>query len=188
VRVVVFGGSFDPVHVGHLIVAETALEKLGADLALLVPNAKQPLRSPSKASADHRVAMLKAAVEKNPRIDVDESEVRRGGVSYTVDTLETLHAHRPEDELFFVLGSDAAQTILDWKDPGKITTLAKLVVVTRSGIAAKPVPVEHQAIDVPAIGVSSSEIRSAVRAGRSIRYLVPEAVEHYIRKHELYRD
>lgn len=187
-KVGVFGGSFDPVHIGHLVVAEHAAERLDLDRVRFVPAGQQPLKAGHHAAAEHRVAMVEAAIRDNPRFLLDAREARRPGPSYTVDTLRALAAEAPGDALFFLLGADAAREIAAWRDAEGIAALATIVVLTRPGAALPAHPLVGRVLEVPGVDVSATQIRDAVGCGRSIRYLVPRAVEEYIVSHGLYRD
>lgn len=188
-RIGIFGGSFDPIHIGHLIVAEAAADALALDMVRFVPTAQQPLKEPEAQSpVEHRVAMLALAIEHNPRFCMDTIEVDRGGTSYTVDTLLGLQATFPRDALFFLVGADAARTLSSWREVERLPSLATIVSLTRGGREAPPHPAIARSIQVPAIGVSGTEIRRAVAAGRSIRYVVPEPVRSYIATHRLYHE
>ncbi len=189
------GGTFDPVHLGHLVLAETARDQLGLDGVLLVP-AGRPWRKADRRITEghHRLAMLRLAVRDNPAFEVCTVEVERPGASYTVDTLEWLHAERQGSEVSFILGGDALRDLPNWRRPERILELAALAVARRSRqraggaltLAGAPAP-RVLWLEMPRLDISASEIRQRVRQGRSIRYLVPEAVEAYIRQHALYR-
>ncbi|GIW13742.1 MAG: putative nicotinate-nucleotide adenylyltransferase [Tepidiforma sp.] len=198
--VVVFGGTFDPPHVGHLVLAECARWQFGAALVLFVP-AGDPYRktgtpTPEGARAGRqgklrrvtpaalRVEMTRLAAAGNPAFAVDERETRREGPSYTVDTLEELRAEGWE-ELVLVLGSDAAADLPSWREPGRIRELARLAAAEKPGT---PVPPGFETVEMPRLEVSSTLIRERVRAGKPVRYLVPERVEAFIRERGLYRD
>lgn len=186
-RVGVLGGSFDPVHHGHLIAARALREALGLDEVRLVPAGRQPFkREGHGAPAADRAAMTELAVANEPGLAADRIEADREGPSYTVDTLDALHQRWPGAELTLLVGADAAAEFPAWRDAGRIERLARIVVFTRAG--AGPAPAGRPAIAVPAVEISSTEIRARVRAGRSIRYLVPDAVEAYVAGHRLYRD
>jgi nicotinate-nucleotide adenylyltransferase len=187
-KVGVFGGSFDPVHVGHLVVAEHAAERLGLDLVRFVPAGQQPFKTGHHAGAEQRLAMVEAAIRDNPRFLLDPREARRPGPSYTVDTLRALAAEAPGDALFFLVGADAARELAAWRDAGDIAALATVVLLTRPGAAPSPHPLVARVLEVPGVDISATQIREAVRCGRSIRYLVPRLVEEYIVSHGLYRD
>ena len=192
----VLGGTFDPVHMGHLMLGESAREELGLDKVLFVP-AGQPWRKADReiTAAEHRVAMLRLATEENPAFEVSLVEVERNGPSYTVDTLEALSGE--DRELYCILGVDAFEDLPNWKEPKRIAELAVLAVTGRPGYR-EGVEVSKKLLSLrlgervvwfhmPKLGMSASAIREHVRLGKSIRYLVPEAVEDYIRAHGLYR-
>lgn len=188
-----FGGTFDPPHVGHLIVAQDAVEELGLDRLLFVP-ARIP---PHKAEEDFspgriRLSMVRAALEGNGTVDVSEVELDRDGPSYTVDTLRHFRELHEGAELFFLMGADQLAQLEGWKSPAEIGELAHLVVMAREGLdpeeASPPLDVEVRRIEVTRVDVSSTMVRERVREGRSVRYLVPEAVRRIMKEHRLYRD
>jgi nicotinate-nucleotide adenylyltransferase len=184
-RVGVFGGTFDPVHVGHLAIALAALESVPLDRVLFVPVRRSPLkdRDPIAGVAD-RLAMLEAAISGEPRFALSRVELERDGVSYTVDTLEAL---QPEGDLFLILGGDALADLARWRRPDRIRELATLLVAARPG-APEPDPVHRaRAFDAPQLDVSSRELRARAARGLSLRYLVPDAVWEHIRKRGLYK-
>ncbi len=184
----VFGGSFDPLHCGHLIVAESAADQLGLEEIRFVPAAQQPFKSAEQQTEPrHRVAMLRAALEDNPRFVLDLCEIERGGVSYTVDTLRALRDEFPRDELFLLIGADAARDLAAWRAAERLPELATLVALTRHGIEEDLPTGIGRRVEVPAIGLSATEIRRAVGEGRSIRYVVPDVVRDYIAAHALYQ-
>jgi nicotinate-nucleotide adenylyltransferase len=184
-RVGVFGGTFDPVHVGHLAIALAALESVPLDRVLFVPVRRSPLkdRDPLASVAD-RVAMLEAALVGEPRFALSRVELERDGVSYTVDTLEALRA---QGELFLILGSDALADLARWRRPDRISELATILVAARPG-APEPDPVHHaRTFDAPRLDISSRELRARAARGLSLRYLVPDAVWEQIKKRGCYR-
>jgi nicotinate-nucleotide adenylyltransferase len=184
-RVGVFGGTFDPVHVGHLAIAQAALESVPLDRVLFVPARRSPLkdRDPIARVAD-RVAMLDAAISGEPRFALSRVELERDGVSYTVDTLEALHS---EGALFLILGSDALADLARWRKPDRIRELATILVAARPG-APEPDPAHGARVfDAPHLDISSRELRARAARGMSLRYLVPDAVWEHIRKRGLYR-
>lgn len=188
-KIGVFGGSFDPVHVGHLIVAEAAADALGLDRVLFVPAHIQPFKiGAHQASPDDRVAMLRAAVAGNPRFLLDLREIKRGGPSYTSVTLRELADEHPADELCLMVGADAAKDLPHWHEVEEIPRSATIAVLSRPG----EVPRERFAgavdVAVPAVDISATLVRERIRTGKSIRYLVPAAVADYIVKHSLYTD
>ncbi len=181
-RIGVFGGSFDPIHHGHLIAAASLAESLALDAVHLVVAHRQPLKPEGHAaSGEHRAAMVALAVRGDPRLRADRSELVREGPSYTVDTLRGLRAEHPDAELLLLLGADTASRLHQWRDPDEIWKLCRVETFAREGIG-------EAGIQVPRVDISSTAIRARVRAGRSIRYWVPEAVAEYITAHRLYRE
>jgi len=188
VRIGIFGGSFDPVHIGHLIVAEAAAEALVLDEVRFVPAWEQPFKGGRHhASATDRVSMLRLALQGNPRFVLDLSEVERQGVSYTVDTLTCLKNRFPHDELFLLVGADAAGDLSSWRDAERLPELATIVVLSRPGVRVKPQELVTRSMEVPAIDVSATSIRQAIMEGRSIRYQVTAEVHEYLVAHRLYK-
>ena len=186
-RLGVFGGSFDPVHVGHLIVAEAAAEALHLEKVLFVPARVQPFKvGLHSAPAEDRVAMLRLAIDGNPRFSVDLREIERDGPSYTVDTLRELYSETPLDELFLLVGADAAWDLPRWHDSETLSRYATLIVLSRPGFAVPEFEMISRAIDVPAISLSATDIRRSAGGAGSLRYLVPSAVVEYIESNCLY--
>ncbi len=183
----VFGGSFDPVHIGHLIAAEAAADCLALEEVRFVPTCVQPFKSGVHCTPADRVEMLRTALSGNRRFVLDEREIERGGVSYTVETLESLRDEFPGDELFLLVGADAAQGLGAWRQVKRVAALATIVELTRPGAPASKGSRISQSVHVPAIDVSATAVREAVQSGRSIRYLVPAVVAEYIAQHALYR-
>ncbi|MEX2138971.1 MAG: nicotinate-nucleotide adenylyltransferase [Pirellulales bacterium] len=200
-RLGVYGGSFDPVHFGHLLVAENCREQRKLDEVWFIPAATSPHKQhATPADAHHRVEMLHLAVGGHEPFRVSTVEIDRGGVSYTVDTLEQMYAEEPNRELFLILGADALEDLPTWKDPQRICQLALPLVVCR---AYAPDPdfsvlvnvMSHDRIaaaqaaqvTMAPIGIASSDIRRRVAGERSIRFRTPRAVEKYIETHGLYR-
>lgn len=183
-RLGILGGSFDPIHHGHLIVAQVAREALGLDRVLLMVSATQPLKVRHAVPAVHRLRMAELAAEGIPGLEVDGREVSRGGTSYTVDTLRELQVEHPGTELVLLLGSDAAQQLPQWHEVEDVMRLAQLVVFARAGV---PVPEGFRELEVPALELSSTAIRARAAAGRSLRGWVPERVADYISGLDLYR-
>lgn len=183
----IFGGTFNPIHNGHLIVAEQVLTKLHLDEIWFIPTNVPPLKDKPAVSAQDRANMLELGTQDNPRFQVKLFELYRGGVSYTVDTLRYLHESQPENHYYLIMGSDQVNNLSDWKEPTKLAQLATLVGVERSGYPQKAkLPMIW--VDVPEIGISSTLIRQTIAVGGSIRYLVPGAVRNYIQKKSLYHD
>ena len=184
VRLGILGGSFDPIHHGHLIVAQLAREALGLDRVLLMVSGTQPLKERHGVGAVHRLRMSERASEGIPGIEVDGREWGRGGTSYTVDTLRELTQEHPGAELVLLLGSDAAAQLPRWREVEEVLRLARLVVFRRAGAA---VPEGFEEIAVPAIEISSTAVRARAAAGLSLRGWVPERVADYISGLDLYR-
>lgn len=189
-RVGVFGGTFDPPHIGHLVAAQRALETLDLDEVLMVvandPWQKSGDRHITPAAT--RLELVSAAVAGVSELTASSVEIDRGGPTYTVDTLETLRAADPDVELFLILGADAAARIPTWHRAGDLAALCTVVVVDRPGAAADGVidaPMLH--VEVPLLEVSSTDLRARAAAGRSIRFLVPDAVAELVDSHGLYR-
>ena len=188
-RIGVFGGSFDPVHLGHLIVAQEAATRLGLDQVRLVPAGQQPFKRETRpASAADRMAMLRLAVADDARLVADDREIRRPGPSYTVDTLRELRADCPDAELCLLVGADAAGDLPTWHDAATIPSLARVVVLTRPGARVPSHPLIAQTLVVPAIGITATDVRARCRRGESVRYLVPDAVARYIAERRLYAE
>ena len=194
-RLGVFGGTFDPPHVGHLLAAVDAVEALALDRLLLVPAAQQPLKVRAESAApEHRLAMARLLAGDDPRFDVDPIEMDRAGLSYTVDTLGELARRLPDAELFFVVGADALETFPRWREPRRVLELARLAVLRRASDTMElpalmrevpgrePIVLASRRVDV-----SSTEVRARVRAGLSIRGFVPDAVAAYVAETRLYR-
>ncbi len=196
-RLGVFGGTFDPVHYGHLVAAEEVRYRLRLDKVLFVPAGTPPHKLDQDITPTrHRLVMLELAIASNPGFAISRVDIDRHGPCYTVDTLALLHQeYGPGAELYFLMGMDSLADILTWKDPERLIRLARIVVVGRPGFQAdvdeldKVLPGAAERIcivDTPLMEVSSSDIRQRVREGAPIRYQVPEAVEAYIRAHRLY--
>lgn len=192
-RVGLLGGTFDPVHVGHLIVAQDVIEELRLDRMVFIPCSIPPHKEAQAcASAEDRFEMLRIAVKNNMQFVVSDVELVRGGVSYTVDTVIQLQQQGWGDhELFFVMGSDQAMEMESWKDPARLLEVCRIVVISRPGydlgILSSLLEGNALTVAVRAVDISSSEIRERVAHQRSIRYLVPREVGEYIHKHGLYR-
>jgi len=189
-RIGVLGGTFDPPHVGHLIAAVDAYERLELDKLIFIPTANQPLKQdkPAIAPAKDRLQMVRLLVGNDARFEVSETEIERGGLSYTVDTLEALRTERPGDELVLIVGLDAMQSFDQWKDWKRIRLMAGLAVLTRDAAPQMSAEVGTATIvGTRRIDVSSSEIRERLRQGKSVRGFVTESVEAYIAERNLYR-
>lgn len=201
-RLGIFGGTFDPVHFGHLLLAECCREQCGLDAVWFLPAAVAPHKQDREPTAvARRIEMLELAIVGNPAFSVCQYEADRGGVNFTVDTLEHFHKEDPGRELFFLLGADMLADLPLWRNPGRVCELAVPTVVRRPGCG--PIDFEclsgvasaerielmrrHQ-VEMPGIDTSSTELRRRVEMGQSIRYRTPRAVEMYIETHRLYAD
>jgi nicotinate-nucleotide adenylyltransferase len=183
------GGSFDPVHNGHLIVGQVAAETLGLECLRFLPARQQPFKQGQHgATAEQRTAMLALAIAGTPGFALERAELERSGPSYTVDTLQALHQREPGIELALLLGADAAADLPLWHRAGDIRKLAQVVVFARPGSPVPDSPTITRMIRVPAIDISATQVRQRVREGRSIRYWVPDPVAEYIDHHRLYLD
>ncbi len=197
-RIAILGGTFDPIHLGHLAIAEDVRFALDAARVLFIPAAQQPFKTATcTASAEHRVAMARLATADNPGFDVSEIEVRRGGISYTVQTVAALGAHYADDELFFIIGADAAAELHRWFNVERLLRLCRIVIVERPGY-----PLDREALYTtlpfarerllhvagPGLRISASELRERLELGYPVRYHLTPAVLQYIERHRLYRE
>jgi len=194
----VFGGTFDPVHIGHLAVAERVYSDLGLDRIVFVPANRSPFKlGKASASGEHRLNMLKLAIQDNSHFAVSDIELQRGGTSYTVDTMEVFREQYPQDEFYFIMGMDSFLELSCWKDVERLVELARLVVVTRPGYelppeqkqSALPASVWQRTcfLEMPGLDIAATEIRERIKKGRSVRYLLVPEVETYIYANEIYR-
>ena len=193
-RIGVLGGTFDPIHIAHLLLAEQAAEQLVLDKVLLVP-AGDPWRKAGRevTPAVLRLEMVRRAVADNPLFEVDDREIRREGATYTIDTLREMRAEvDPDDDLFLLLGEDALADLPLWREPEAFPDYATVVVAPREGAELPETlpfdPVAIERIDMPYMNVSATDLRHRARLGRSLRYLVPEPVRLFIEERGLYQD
>jgi nicotinate-nucleotide adenylyltransferase len=197
VRIGVFGGTFNPPHLAHLVCAQEAYGQLGLDRVLLIPVFTPPHKPlEDDPGPEHRLELCRMAVDGDDRFAVSDLETARPGPSYTVDTLRELHANEPDSELFLILGGDVAAGLPRWRSPESVVTLATPAVANRrgtpraqvvAGLSELPGAERARFFSMPWIGVSSTMIRRRVKAGQSIRYLVPDAVAAYIQAKGMYR-
>ncbi len=186
------GGTFDPIHTGHLVLAEQVKEKLKLDQVIFIPCFSPPHKTREKLSpAEDRFQMTKLALQGNRSFLVSDIEIKKAGLSYTVDTLRDLKNRYPRSQIYFLTGSDVVDELNTWKEPEEIYKLAKVVIATRPGFDEFD-PENHFVkksimVEITGLQISSSEIRKEVEKRRSIKYLVPLKVEEYIRKKRLYR-
>jgi nicotinate-nucleotide adenylyltransferase len=189
VKLGLFGGTFDPPHIGHLIVAQDALEALRLDRILFIPAGLPPHKVGRPITpAATRLAMLQAAVAHDPRFGIETLELERAGPSFTVDTVQALTTKYPGAELFLLMGADQAREFDTWREPERLAAMATLVVLSRSGLAETPDDPGFRGryVKVTRIDISSTAVRSQAAAGRSVRYLVPPSVEAYIGANGVY--
>jgi nicotinate-nucleotide adenylyltransferase len=195
-RLGLFGGTFDPIHVGHLILAEVCREACSLDRVWFVVAGNPPHKRGDRTPVADRLEMARIAIAGNPAFEVSEIEAHRPGPHYSVETLERVRAERPSDELWFLIGADSLRDLPTWREPGRIATLATIVVVNRPGIdpatltappnlgpGSRPI----QRVDMPPVGIASTDLRHRAAEGRSLRYQVPRGVEAYIEAQKLYR-
>jgi len=186
-KIGILGGTFNPIHIGHLILADEVREKLSLDKVIFVPTYIAPHKQNSAvAAASDRLKMVKSAVKDNKFFQVSDIEIKRKGLSYTVDTVKAFNKKFPGDELYFVTGSDLLKYLDEWKDFRELISLVKFVVATRPGYPLENIPSYVQRVSIRAVDVSAFEIRDCAKNGKSFRYLVPEAVFEYINKKRLY--
>jgi nicotinate-nucleotide adenylyltransferase len=191
-KIGVMGGTFDPIHHGHLVAASEVADRFGLDEVVFVPTGEPWQKSDRIVSLrEDRYLMTVVATASNPRFTVSRIDIDRGGPTYTVDTLSELHAERPDAELFFITGADALAQILSWRDVDRVFSYAHFVGVTRPGYELEG---DHlpkgvvSLVEVPAMAISSTDCRRRVVEGRPVWYLVPDGVVQYITKRRLYRE
>jgi nicotinate-nucleotide adenylyltransferase len=198
-KIGILGGTFNPVHTGHLIIAQDAMEHAGLDRVKFIPSARPPHKAaPNLADAKHRLRMIELAIRRNDRFEADDIEIRRGGRSYSVDTLTELRRRQRRARFYFIIGSDSLQELHLWRDIGRLLRLCAFVTVARPGFvprhrlgtkldARSERRLRRYLATGHACDIASRDIRARVARGLSIRYLVPDAVRDYILKHRLYR-
>jgi len=191
----VLGGTFHPIHYGHLQIAEEAREHFALDAVLFMPAGEPPHKPRGQATAEQRFLLAELATADNLRFAVSRLEIDRPGPSYTADTLQALREQYPAVELYLIIGADMAMDFPSWRDPARILTLAHLVAATRPGVPearlrrhlATPAMHGVELLVAPGLAISSTELRRRVREGKSLRYLTPDAVIRFIEKEGLYR-
>ena len=187
-RIGILGGSFDPIHFGHLLMAQSATEVLKLDVVFFVPAFRSPLKlKHSLPDASRRLVMVKEAIKGNKAFKLYDGELRRGDVSYTIDTLRELKIKYPKSKFYLLMGADNLRTFHRWKDPQGILDLASLVILNRPGFDKNyPKRWPYVKINMPAVDISSSDIRQRLKLKKSIWYLTPKAVIRYIKRYRLY--
>lgn len=195
-RLGLYGGTFDPIHLGHLILAEQCREACGLDQVWLIATGSPPHKMGGRTPVSHRLEMVRIAIAGHPAFEASEIEARGPGPHYSVETLQAIRRDRPDDDLFFLIGADSLADLPTWREPERIAQLATIVVVNRPGIEESdpsrapdlgPEANPMQWVTIPPIGIASSDLRKRMAEGRSIRYMVPRGVESYIEAHGLYR-
>lgn len=200
-RLGIFGGSFDPIHLGHLILAQTCLEHAALDQVLFIPNSRSPLKPDGAVATDRqRTEMVDLAIGGNEAFLRDDLEIKRGGDSYTIETLTAIGEQQPDAELFLMIGADSLESLDRWKSPELILAIATPLVFARPGSGPpnfanierfvddqKMEAMQQMAITSRQIDISSTAIRTSVATGLSVRYLTPRSVEKYIETQKIYR-
>lgn len=198
-RIGIMGGTFNPIHTGHLMLAEWAMEEAKLDRVLFIPTGNSYMKESNEIlESAHRLAMASIAVASNPCFDVSGMEIERGGNTYTCDTLKQLHEEMPENDIFFIMGADCLFTIEKWKNPEQIFKSCHLIAAARNGSSIASMEAQKKKLEqrfgakilllqFPEIALSSTDIRNRMISGKSIRYLVPEGVREYILENQLYR-
>ncbi|MFA5259634.1 MAG: nicotinate-nucleotide adenylyltransferase [Candidatus Omnitrophota bacterium] len=188
-RIGILGGTFDPVHIGHMAIAQKALEKCRLDKVIFVPSALPPHKKiPRLASARDRYQMVALATQGNPRFEISDYEIEKGGKSYSIDTVRHFREILPEGtKLFFVVGEDNVDTLETWKDIDCIVEIVTFIVVNRPGFQHHQKKIKFQSVMLPGMDISSSYLRRAIAQGKTIKYLVPDKVLEYIEQNQLYK-
>ena len=196
-RLGILGGTFDPIHEGHVAAARFAMECAHLDRVLFIPTGRPPHRTAALAPEGDRLAMVRLAIEDQPRFEVSDMEIKRGGLSYTADTMAELHRLNPDDDLFLILGWDAARLFRTWHEPDRVASLGSIVILSRPGtdpptgsemtaLGLRPERVIKCSGGTP--DISGSALRGEIAAGRPVTGKLPAAVERYIAERGLYRD
>jgi nicotinate-nucleotide adenylyltransferase len=187
-RIGILGGTFNPIHIGHLILAEEAIWKLNLDKVIFVPAYLPPHKDEEKIlDAGHRFNMASLAIEGNPKFEISKIEIDAKQKSYSIDTIKSFREKFDQgSEIFFITGSDSLKELFSWKKVDEIFSLSKFVIAKRPGFPITEVPKDVQVVVITEVEVSSSEIRNRIREGKPIRYLLPDKVREYIAKNRLY--
>jgi nicotinate-nucleotide adenylyltransferase len=184
-RIGILGGTFDPPHQGHLLMAEFVRNDLQLDEVWFIPSHVPPHKQGAEVSAEERLKMVENAIESNPYFKASNVELTRKGTSYTVDTMSHLVNQYPDNEFYFIIGADMVEHLPKWYKIDELMKLVQFVGVKRPGYKWSPeIPVQF--VEIPLIDISSSKIRERLLSGHSVRYLVPDAVYHFIKEHKIY--
>ncbi len=190
-KIALFGGTFNPIHVGHLLMAESASERFKLDRVIFLPVGAPPHKPAPGTSARHRLAMIRLAIRGNPRFVASDWEIRQGRPVYSIESLTYFGAQHPKDKLFFIVGTDSLRAVPGWQRGDEVLKAASFLAVERPGCAWRSLPAvlrrQAQVVASWPVPFASHEIRRLLSEGRSIRYQVPATVERYIRRHRLYR-
>lgn len=188
IKIGLFGGTFDPVHIGHLLMARAAMEQMTLDRVIFIPSCVPPHKKvPTLFLADDRIRMVSAAIAGIAEFEVSDFEIRKGGKSYSVDTVRHFHSQFPGARLFFVVGGDAIKQLDTWKDVDVLKKMCSFVSVNRPGYPRGDAKLKYHAVTMNGIEMSSTEIRKRILSGKSIQFLVPDKVLDYIRERRLYK-
>ena len=188
-KIALFGGAFDPIHYGHMSLAESAYEKFKLDRVIFVPSGKPPHKCPASAHKIHRLEMVKLAIRDNPHFTVSDYELKKSGKSYTYQTIEYFKQKYPGDELFFLMGIDLFLTFDTWEKSRQLLDMCKFLVGIRPGVnVTRPVSMTNRVtiFKSPLLDISSTMLRKYIKEGKSVRYLLPQKVEEYILNKGLY--
>ena len=187
-KIGILGGAFDPIHMGHLLLAECALGELGLDRVVFLPYNISASKEPPQASSRDRLNMLRLATIDNPSLSVSSVEIKRGGLSFSYETLKALKKKEPQDEIYFLIGSDAFSELESWKNYKSLVRIARFIVAVRPGTKVKNIKgAKYKKLLIPQIAISSSSLRDRVKSGLSLCYLTPDKVRDYIVNFRLYR-
>ena len=187
-KIGILGGTFNPIHIGHLILAEEVKDRLKLDKIIFVPTNIPPHKQSSDIiSAKERYKMIRLAIKTNKDFSVSDIEIKRGGISYTIQTIQEFKRIYPKDQLYFITGSDLLKYLDEWKDLNQILEMVNFVVATRPGYPLEMIPPYMKTLEIRAVDISGFQIREYIKEKRSIRYLVPENVLRYINKKGLYK-
>ena len=189
-KICLFGGTFNPPHIGHLLIAQTVCEEENFDKIIFIPANKPPHKKNNIASVQHRLAMLKIAISGNPKFSISDVEIMRGGISYSIDTIKTIKKENNDYDLYYLIGSDSLLEFSNWRGPKEILNNCKVLVAIRPGFRPSDIPswILHriQFANVPRFQISSTNIRNRWKENKTIRYMVTLPVWDYINKHNLY--
>lgn len=188
-KIGLLGGTFDPIHIGHLLMARAALETMGLDEVIFIPSCVPPHKKvPTLFSAQDRLNMVRLATKGNPQFSVSDFEIKKGGKSYSVDTVRYFREKsRPTDQFYFIVGGDAIKQLDSWKDVDQLKKMCSFVSVNRPGYPRGEAKLKYHAVTMNGIEMSSTEIRKRILLGKTIQYLVPDGVLGYIRDNHLYK-